>query len=98
AFGEGGAFMTRRGLANKLRLVLGVALAIGVGLASHMAEGNTLLTYGLPAIILILTLADFTGYLASRDDRSKRPGADSASEPGAAPGAAPDRRGHDGVS
>jgi hypothetical protein len=80
--------MTRRGLANKLRLVLGVAMAIGVGLASYMAECSTLLTYGLPAIILIVTLADFIGYLASRDDQSKRPGADSAAEPGAPPGPA----------
>jgi hypothetical protein len=75
--------MTRRGLANKLRLVLGVAMAIGVGLASYMAECSTLLTYGLPAIILIVTLAGFIGYLASRDDQSKCPGADSAAEPGA---------------
>jgi hypothetical protein len=43
-------------------------MAIVVGLASYMAEGSTLLTYGLPLIILILTLADFIGYLASRDD------------------------------
>ena len=73
--------MIRRGLANKLRLVLGVTMAIGVGLASYMAEGSPLLTYALPVIILILTLADFISYLASRDDQSKRPGADSAAAP-----------------
>jgi len=57
-------------------------MAIVVGLASYMAEGGTLLTYGLPAIILILTLADFIGYLANRDDQSKRPSADSGVESG----------------
>ena len=71
--------MTRRGSANRLRLVLGVAMAVVFGLASYMAEGGTLLTYGLPSIILILTLADFIGYLTSREDESKRSGADSAS-------------------
>jgi Flp pilus assembly protein protease CpaA len=75
--GGGEDFMTRRGIANWLRLVLGVVMAIGAGLVSYMAEGSTLLTYGLPAIILIITLADFIGFLASRIDQSKRPGSDS---------------------
>ena len=66
--------MFRRGFANKLRLVLGIAIAIMVGAASYNADGDVWLTFGLPLIILLLSLADFIGYLASEDESKPHAG------------------------
>jgi len=56
----------QRAVAHWLRFVLGVVMALAVGIVSYMAEGGTLLTYILPLIIGLLTLADFIGFLTNR--------------------------------
>jgi hypothetical protein len=76
------AFMARRAFANKLRLVLGVAMAVIAGFATYGPDGPTVWTYVLPSVILLLTLADFIGYLSSQDDDPKRSHPNSAAEPG----------------
>ena len=59
-------------LANWLRFVLGLVLALGVGVYFRFTDGGKLLIYGLPAAILLITIADFIGYLRSsqRENRS----------------------------
>ena len=59
--------MIQRGVANKLRFGLGLILALGVGLYCHFTDGGALLTYVLPAAIVLITIADFVGYLTSSD-------------------------------
>ena len=56
----------QKAVAHWLRLVLGIVMALAVGIVSYMAEGGTLLTYVLPLIIGLLTLADFFGFLSNR--------------------------------
>jgi hypothetical protein len=43
--------------AHFVRLALGVVMAVGVGAVAYLAEGGGLLTYLLPLVILLLTLA-----------------------------------------
>jgi len=57
----------QKAVAHWLRFVLGVAMALAVGIVSYMAGGGALLTYVLPLIIGLLVLADFIGFLSNRD-------------------------------
>ena len=40
-------------------------MAVGLGVGAYQAEGGGLLTFLLPLIVLLITLADFIGYLSS---------------------------------
>ena len=58
--------MFSRRSANWIRFVLGIAIALGLGIDSHFADRGAVLTIVEPGIILIVTLADLIGYLSER--------------------------------
>lgn len=67
--------------AQLARLALGVVMAVGLGVGGYLAEGGGLLTYLLPLAILLLTLADFLGYLGSAASAPKSADPGSEAQP-----------------
>jgi hypothetical protein len=59
-------------------MVLGIIIAVGLGVIAYQAEGVGLLTCLLPLAILLLSLADFMDYWGSAANES----ADPRSKPG----------------
>ena len=60
--------MTDKQIAHWLRLTVGVAFGLGIGIDSFVNGRSALWTYGLPGVILLLTIADFTRYILGRKD------------------------------
>jgi len=78
-----------RGTANWVRFVLGVLLAVGTGVAAHLADGGQLMTLLLPLSVLLLVVADLVGYLGShanpRAERAPETESDTAPQSGPHP-------------
>ena len=60
--------MTHSGFANWLRFVLGLVIAVTLGIDSYVAGRGAVLTYVLPVAIAIIVLADLIGYLGHRSN------------------------------
>jgi len=74
----------QRRTAHHVRLALGLIMAVGLGVGAYVAEGWGLLTYLLPLAILLLTVADFIGYLSGTTDQPRSAHLESEAAPGAA--------------
>ena len=59
--------MTDKQIAHWLRLAFGVAIAAGLGIDSFINGRSLLWTYGLPGVVLLLTIADFARFLMRRE-------------------------------
>ena len=56
----------RRAIASWLRFVLGLVIALGLGIDSYFADRGAALTFVLPVAIGLLAVADFIGYWLDR--------------------------------
>jgi hypothetical protein len=57
--------------AHRIRFILGIVIALGMGMDSYFAERGAIFTYVLPAAIALLTIADAIGYLTDRPEKPK---------------------------
>lgn len=60
--------MTDKQIAHWLRFAVGLAFGLGIGIDSFVNGRSALWAYGLPAVILLLTIADFTRYVLGKKD------------------------------
>ena len=63
--------MQKRRVSNWLRFVLGLVIALGLGVDSYLADRGAALTYVLPLAIGLIAIADFAGYFISRATEGK---------------------------
>ena len=61
--------------AHRIRFILGIVIALGMGIDSYFAERGAIFTYVLPAAIALLTIADAIGYLTDRPEKAEMSGA-----------------------
>ena len=61
----------QRAVANWLRLVLGIVIAVGLAVDSYFADRGAILTYVLPVAIGLLAITEFIVYWTNRATEKK---------------------------